>query len=61
MNAIATATPATGPPPLTINMILGIMNQPATTTTMMIAEAIIAPRRSSLSRVKARIRHPARW
>jgi len=58
---MATATPAIRPPPLTMSMILGMTSQPATTTTMITAEAMNGPRRESRSLVKARSRRPARW
>ncbi len=58
---MATATPAIGPPPLTMSMILGIANQLAVTTIRITAEAMSAPRRESRSPVKARNRRPARW
>ncbi len=40
MKAMATATPAIGPPPLTMSMIRGIANQPAITTIRITAEAM---------------------
>jgi hypothetical protein len=42
MNAIATATPANGPPPLTISMSRGMRSHPATIAAMMMAAAIAA-------------------